>query len=176
MRLLLALTVLLLTACASTGADRHLDGESTFSFVQPMAVEAAGFPDPVLEQFRSSVGDALRARGLQEVEDGGDLVVDIIANVVSVTTRVGVVNPDLTRIRHTSQPVLFTSRHVDGIEVRDLRVDEGSMKVVVRRPDVARVRYSGASTQRLRHIGVDNSAQVIDAAVDEAFARWPAAR
>lgn len=172
MRLPIALTLLLLTACAGTGTDVRRSGENTFSFVEPMAVEAAGFPDEVVQQFRGSVGDALRARGLQEVASGGDLVVDVIANVESVVTRVGIVNPDLTRVRHTSQPVLFTSRHIDGVEVRDLRVDEGSMKVVVRRPDEARVRYAGRSTQRLRHIGVDNSAEVIDAAVRESFAAW----
>ncbi len=44
--------------------------------------------------------------------------------------------------------------------------------MVVRRPDEAQVRYAGRSTQRLRQIGVDNSAEVIDAAVRESFAAW----
>ncbi|MGY6519329.1 MAG: DUF4136 domain-containing protein [Lysobacteraceae bacterium] len=166
--------VLLLGACAGTTPDIVRAGHQSFSFAQPLAVDVAEFPEPVREQLRRHVGAALSARGLLEQPEGGDLVVDVIAHVESIRTDVGIVNPDLTRIRRTSQPVLFTSRHIDGMEVRELRVDEGELKVLVRQPGSGRLLYSGRSSQRLRHIGLDNSDEVIATAVVEAFSRWPA--
>ena len=176
MRLAFALLVLLLTACATRGPGLERIDAQSFSFAEPMALEAAAFPGEVVEQFSSAIIDALAARGLQHMPTDGDLVVDVIAHVESITTRVGVVNPELTRIRRTGQPLLFTSRHIDGMEIRDLRVDEGTMKVVVRQPGDSRVLYAGQSSQRMRHIGLDNSARVIQAAVDDSFSRWPSTR
>jgi hypothetical protein len=176
MRSLLFLPLLLLAACATRGPDVQRLGAQSFSYAEPMAIEAAAFPDEVVGQFRASVSAALAARGLQHVPEGGDLVVDVIAHVESITTSVGIVNPDLTPIRRTSQPVLFTSRHIDGMEVRELRVDEGTMKVMVRPVGESRALYTGRSTQRMRHIDLDNSAQVIQAAVHDAFSEWPVGR
>jgi|GEM_PF-6169748 len=176
MRPLLLLPLLLLAACATRGPDLDRIGAQSFSFAEPMAIEEAAFPDEVVGQFRASVSAALAARGLQHVPEGGDLVVDVIAHVESITTSVGIINPDLTRIRRTGQPVLFTSRHIDGMEVRELRVDEGTMKVMVRPVGEGRVLYAGRSTQRMRHIDLDNSAQVIQAAVHDAFSEWPVGR
>lgn len=168
------LAVIVLGGCSTSGGFVDRIPERTFSFSEPMAVDLAGFPDPVGEQVRRHVGAALAARGLREQPQGGALVVDVIAHVESIRTDVGIVNPDLTRIRRTSQPVLFTSRHIDGMEVRELRVDEGELKVLVRQPGSGRLLYSGRSSQRLRHIGLDNSDEVIATAVTEAFSRWPA--
>ncbi len=83
---ILSLAALLTTACApyQPKVDVMQDSElqvtdfSTWNFVDPMTVEAQGYPDPVISGFRRNIEQVMDERGYRRSNDP-DLLVNVAA-------------------------------------------------------------------------------------------------
>lgn len=157
-RILLFLLVLLVSGCAPYQPRVEVESDPAFSagrfgswnFVSPLAIEEAGFPDEVVEQFKRSVESALGAQGFERVKEP-----QLLVNVAAVLSGEGsaALNSDAYQAIHPQRGTFHDSwrgyGEGYGASTRQQRFGDGSINIGIISSDSLELVWEGIATGRL---------------------------
>lgn len=183
---LLVATTLFLAACAPYQPKIEVEHDPGFAdgtfqrwnFTAPLAIETAGYPDSIVDPFRSAVADAMAAQGYTLSEDP-----ELLVNIASDIRREGdaAIGSDAYQAIHVQRGTFHESwrgyGEGFGASTRQQRFGEGTINVgVIERQEKALI-WEGIATGRLSGDRSDAEvAAMIDKVTRDMMNRLPRAR